>query len=391
MGKRLYIIAGEASGDLHGGNLVRELFAKAAERGEAQLGKSIDEAPFTRSPLEIRAWGGDRMAAAGAQVVKHYRELAFMGFAEVLLNLRTILRNIEACKRDILAFRPDALILIDYPGFNLRIAEWAHARGIPVHYYISPQVWAWKKGRVRTIRKVVDRMYVILPFEEQWYAEHGMQVEFVGHPLLDAIAQEGRAPLTALPGDDGRPVIALMPGSRAQEISRMVPLMKELALRFPDHRFVLAAAPSVPDATYTGLLEGAPVSVVKGRTYDVLRQARAALVTSGTATLETALFGVPQVVCYKGSAVNVWLARQLVKVRYISLVNLIMDREVVRELIQDDLTVSNMATELAKILSDGPVRERMLSDLRVLQERLGGGGASRTVANAVWISLHKAR
>lgn len=374
MGKRLYIIAGEASGDLHGGNLVRALFVRAKESGGEEL--------------TIRAWGGDRMAAAGAEVVKHYRELAFMGFAEVILNLRIILRNMEVCKQDIEAFRPDAIILIDYPGFNLRIAKWAHARGIPVHYYISPQVWAWKKGRVHTIKKVVDHMYVILPFEEEWYAGYGMQVQFVGHPLLDAIAKEGRSTLGKLPGDDGRPVVALLPGSRTQEISSMVPLMKEVAAHFTDHRFVLAAAPSVPAEYYRELLDGTPIDLVTGRTYDLLRSARAALVTSGTATLETALFGVPEVVCYRGSAVNVWLAKRLVNVKYISLVNLIMDREVVKELIQNDLSVANMRTELERILYDGPERERMLMDLRDLQEKLGGGGASQIVANAVWKSLH---
>jgi lipid-A-disaccharide synthase len=237
-GKRLYIIAGEASGDLHGGNLVRELF-RVSSRADPSLAT-----PY--SPLKIRAWGGDRMAAAGADVVKHYRDLAFMGFTEVIMNLRTILRNIDACKADIASFKPDAIILIDYPGFNLRIAEWAHAEGIPVHYYISPQVWAWKKGRVHTIKRVVDRMYVILPFEQEWYAKYGMEVEFVGHPLLDAIEQEGRTELEPFPGDDGRPVVALLPGSRRQEITRMLPLMVAVAGRFPEYRFVLAAAPSVP-------------------------------------------------------------------------------------------------------------------------------------------------
>lgn len=393
--KRLYIIAGEASGDLHGGNLVRELFTEAERSGKLQVGQSQDSSehanlPTRPSPLKIRAWGGDRMAAAGAEVVKHYRELAFMGFTQVIMNLRTILRNIDVCKRDIEAFKPDAIILIDYPGFNLRIAEWAHAKGIPVHYYISPQVWAWKKGRVHTIKKVVDRMYVILPFEQDWYAQYGMAVDFLGHPLLDAIAREGSTAMEPLPGDDGRPVVALLPGSRAQEIAGMVPLMKSVVPHFPDHRFVLAAAPSVPDSVYSDLLGNAPVTVVKGRTYDLLRQARAALVTSGTATLETALFGVPEVVCYRGGALNVWLARRLVNVKYISLVNLIMDREVVKELIQQDLTEAKLRKELERILHDGPERERMLEDLRMLREKLGGGGASQKVANAVWKSLHAA-
>ncbi len=370
MGKRVYIIAGEASGDLHGGNLVKELF-KVALPGE----------------LSIRAWGGDRMAAAGAEVVKHYRELAFMGFTQVIMNLRTILRNIDTCKADIENFKPDALILIDYPGFNLRIAEWAHAKGIPVHYYISPQVWAWKKGRVRTIKKVVDRMYVILPFEKDWYAKCGMEVEFVGHPLLDAIEQEGRTDLKPLPGDDGRPVVALLPGSRRQEIARMLPLMVQVAERFSEYRFVMAAAPSVPDAVYQEGIGTAPITLVNGRTYDVLRHARAALVTSGTATLETALFGIPEVVCYSGSALNVWIAKRLVDIRFISLVNLIMDREVVHELIQSDLTADALADELSCLMADGPYRKNMLVDLTTLRDKLGGPGASAHVANAVWISL----
>ena len=218
MGKRLYMIVGEASGDLHGGNLVRELFNLSAADG---------------SELNVRAWGGDRMAAAGAEVVKHYRELAFMGFTQVIMNLRTILRNIEVCKKDIEAFKPDAIILIDYPGFNLRIAEWAHEHRIPVHYYISPQVWAWKKGRVHTIKRVVDHMYVILPFEKEWYETYDMEVQFVGHPLLDAIEQEGRSALEPLPGADERPVVALLPGSRVQEIARILPRMAEVAQRFP--------------------------------------------------------------------------------------------------------------------------------------------------------------
>jgi lipid-A-disaccharide synthase len=369
--KRIFIIAGEASGDLHGGNLVRQLFAQA------------DEA------LLVRAWGGERMAAAGAEVVKHYRELAFMGFTQVVLNLRTILRNIESCKRDIEAFTPDALILIDYPGFNLRIAEWAHGKGIPVHYYISPQVWAWKKGRVRAIKRVVDRMYCILPFEQAWYARYGVQVDFVGHPLLDAIAQEGQAPLQPLPGDDGRPVVALLPGSRSQEVARMLPVMAEVARRFPEQRFVMAAAPSLPDELFAEHLAGVPIAVVKGRTYDLLRQARAALVTSGTATLETALFGVPEVVCYSGSALNVWIAKRLVDIRFISLVNLIMDREVVRELIQADLTPDCLSKELADLLRDGPERARMVQDLAALKQKLGGPGASAAVASAVWKSLRQ--
>lgn len=366
MGKRLYVIAGEASGDLHGGNLIRELLRK--DPG-----------------LEVRAWGGDHMQAAGAEVVKHYRELAFMGFTQVLLHLRTILRNIKRCKADILAFRPDAVILIDYPGFNLRIAEFAHDRGIPVFYYISPQVWAWKAGRVKTIRRVVDHMFVILPFEKEWYAKHGMEVEFVGHPLLDALplqAKNESAEHTRLP------MVALLPGSRKQEIERMLPTMLSVVAHFPDHHFVVAAAPSQPEDLYRRLIGNAKVELISDGTYAALRTAKAALVTSGTATLETALIGTPEAVCYGGGAVNIWLAKRLVNVRFISLVNLIMDREVVRELIQADMAPAALLDELRRLLGDEAYRERMLGDLRQLREKLGGPGASARVADRVWKSLY---
>ena len=382
MGKRIYMIAGEASGDLHGGNLVRELYNVSRPDPSSTSGSERSD-----TPLHIRAWGGERMAAAGAEVVKHYRELAFMGFTQVVMNLRTILRNIDVCKQDIAAYKPDLLVLIDYPGFNLRIAEWAHEQGIPVHYYISPQVWAWKKGRVHTIKRVVDRMYVILPFEQEWYARYDLPVEFVGHPLLDAFEQEGRSPLAPLPDAHGRPVVALLPGSRRQELARMLPLMVAVSRRFPQVQFVMAAAPSLPEELYTHAIGDAPITLLKGRTYDLLRHARAALVTSGTATLETALFGVPEVVCYKSGALNVWIARRLVDIKYISLVNLIMDREVVRELIQGDLTTDSLSAELERLLAEGPYRTRMLADLAELRDRLGGPGASAKVASMVWKSL----
>ncbi len=370
MARRIYIIAGEASGDLHGSNLIKALKGRAAQDGEE---------------LVIRAWGGERMAAAGAEVVKHYRDLAFMGFTQVILNLRTILRNMSWCKADIEAFKPDAVILIDYPGFNLRIAE--HVRklgGIKIIYYISPQVWAWKKGRVHAIKRDVDRMFVILPFEQQWYANYGMDVDFVGHPLLDAIQQEGTRPLEALPGADARPVVAMLPGSRRQEVAGMLPIMLKAAERFPDHRFVIAAAPSLPEEFYRSIIGSAPVSLVFGRTYDVLRTAKAALVTSGTATLETALFGVPEVVCYNGGAINVWLARRLIKIEFISLVNLIMEREVVRELIQQELTPKNLAEELGRLLNDATYRSRVEQDLNSLRAKLGGPGASAKAASGMW-------
>ncbi len=364
MGKRLYLIAGEASGDLHGGNLVREL--------------------LKRDPsMEIRAWGGDRMQAAGANVVKHYRDLAFMGFTQVLLHLRTILHNIKTCKADILRFKPDAVVLIDYPGFNLRIAEFAHANGIKVFYYISPQVWAWKAGRVKAIRRDVDRMFVILPFEKEWYAERGMDVEFVGHPLLDALPPHGRS--TAPPGT--KPVVALLPGSRKQEITRMLPAMLAAAREFPGHAFKVAVAPGIAEELYHAIIGNADVELVRNGTYALLQQAEAALVTSGTATLETALIGTPLAVCYGGGAVNVWLAKRFIKVKFISLVNLIMGREVVRELIQGDMNPAEMASELRRLLDDGPYRQRMFADMAQLREVLGGPGASAHVADRVWKSL----
>lgn len=369
MGRRLYVIAGEASGDLHGANLIKAL-------------KRIDPA------LEVRAWGGDRMAGAGAQVVKHIRDLAFMGFAEVLMNLRTIARNLRACKEDIAAWRPDAVVLIDYPGFNLRIAGFAHGLGIKVIYYISPQLWAWKAGRVEQVRRSVDRMICILPFEQAWYAGRGVQVDYVGHPLLDAIEEEGTRPLVPLPGDDPRPVIALLPGSRRQEITRMLPVMLAAAERFPDHRAVVAAAPAVPGSLYAGLMRGSGATLVTGRTYDLLRQARAALVTSGTATLETALLGVPEVVCYSGNAFSYAIARRIVKVPFISLVNLIMEREVVRELIQGEMTTEAVAGELDSLLHDAGRRQRMIDDLRHLRDTLGGPGASEKAARVLWKNVY---
>ena len=377
MAKRLYIIAGEASGDLHGANLVRELFACASPNNEHRT--TNNDPP---NNLSIRAWGGDRMSAAGAEVVKHYRELAFMGFTQVIMNLRTILRNIRLCKEDILAFRPDALVLIDYPGFNLRIADWAKKRGIPVFYYISPQLWAWKEDRIAIVKRAVDRMFCILPFEKDWYERRGVDVDFVGHPLLDELSKH---PVTV--GAGRSDVVALLPGSRTQEITRMLPVMLAAATHFPEERFVVAAAPSVPETFYRQLIGDARVDLVTGKTYDLLRQAKAAVVTSGTATLETALFGVPEVVCYSGSAINVWLARRLVKVKFISLVNLIMGREAVRELVQKDLNADSVRHELDRLLNDARYRERMIADLALLREKLGGPGASARTARLLWKNL----
>jgi lipid-A-disaccharide synthase len=356
---KYYIIAGEASGDLHASNLMKEL-------------KALDPSAV------FRCWGGDLMKDQGAELVKHYRDLAFMGFTEVLMNIRTIFRNIDFCKNDLRAHRPDVLILVDYPGFNLRIAEFAKAEGIRVFYYISPQVWAWKQGRVHKIKKIVDRMFVILPFEKEFYERFDYKVDFVGHPLLDAVSKYTDAE-KSLPVNDDENVIALLPGSRKQEISVMLPLMLSMRTHYPQYRFIVAGAPSQPESFYRQLMPGSDVPVVFGQTYALLKRSRVALVTSGTATLETALFGVPEVVCYKGGKISYLIARQLIKVKYISLVNLIMGREIVKELIQDELNEKNLKQELDKIL-DGPVRTKMLADLDELKKKLGGAGASATAA-----------
>jgi lipid-A-disaccharide synthase len=359
---KYYIIAGEASGDLHGGNLIKEL-------------KKLD--PST----SVRCWGGDLMAAAGGDLVRHYKDLAFMGFAEVLMNLRTIFRNLDFCKQDILQYRPDALILIDYPGFNMRIAKWARAQGLRIIYYISPQVWAWKEGRVRQIRETVDKMLVILPFETAFYQKWNYNVEYVGHPLVEVI-DRFRADHSSLP-QFSKPVIALLPGSRKQEILKKLPIMLEASRFFPDLQFVVAQAPGQESAFYDSLLAPYPnVSSVSNQTYALLLQAQAACVTSGTATLETALFGVPEIVCYKGSTVSYQIARRLIRVKYISLVNLIMDKLVVKELIQDDLTPENLRRELDDLLHNDNRRRQLQEDYRALKELLSKGGHASANAAA---------
>jgi lipid-A-disaccharide synthase len=364
---KCYIISGEASGDLHASNLVREI-------------KKIHPA------AEFRGWGGDLMAAQGVNLVKHYRELAFMGFIEVLANLRTILRNIEFCKRDIREYNPDVIILVDYPGFNLRIAKHAAGEGRKVIYYISPQVWAWKQSRVHQIKKYVHRMLVILPFEKEFYARFGYDVDFVGHPLLDAIGDPGETRDGGWKKQhnlDSRPVIALLPGSRKQEIQTMLPLMLSVADDFPGYQFVIGGAPSVDPGFYKGITGDKQAAIVFGATYDLLRNSSAALVTSGTATLETALFRVPEVVCYKGNEISYRIARTLVKIGYISLVNLIMDREVVKELIQSDLNTRNLVFELRKLTDDNLHRKKMLADFDLLRQKLGGTGASERAARII--------
>ena len=359
---RYYIIAGEASGDLHGSNLIREL---------------LNNAPSSK----IRCWGGEKMESNGGELVMHYRDLAFMGFVEVVKNLPAIFRNIAFCKKDILSFQPDALILIDYPGFNLRIAKWAKTVGLKVIYYISPQVWAWKENRVKLIRKCVDKMLVILPFEKAFYKKWDFEVEYVGHPLVEVI--NNFKPKTT--GTLSPKIIALLPGSRKQEILQKLPVMLQVTRNFPDYLFKVAKAPGIQDQFYENILLGYNnVETITNETYQLLSEATAALVTSGTATLETALFKVPEIVCYKGNAISYQIAKRLIKIKYISLVNLIMDKEVVRELIQDDLTVENLNLELEQILNNPQKREHMLLDYDNLMNQLSlGGNASENAAKII--------
>lgn len=362
---KYFIIAGEASGDLHGSNLVKHLKLK-------------DEA------AEIQAWGGDRMIRQGASVKKHIRELAFMGFVEVLMNLRTIMRNFKLCKLQVESFNPDVLILIDYPGFNLRMARWAHERNIRVVYYISPQVWAWKKSRVKIIRRTVDEMFTILPFEKEFYDNHGMTVKYEGHPLIDAIEGYKDNGAQSEFQNHEKPILAILPGSRKQELKKMFPLMLEASDAFADsHKIIISAISLLPKELYnTG---GRDIEIVTDQTYALLSNAQCAFVTSGTATLETALFRVPLVVCYKANAISYMIAKKLVgkNIRFISLVNLIAGKEVCRELIQRDLTKDNMIEEMRKLIPPNPAREKMLSEYDLLYAKLGGSGASERVASQI--------
>ncbi len=369
---RYYIIAGEASGDLHGGNLITAI-------------KKLD------SNAEIRGWGGDKMQAAGMELIKHYRDLAFMGFIEVVKNLSTILKNLKYCKKDILAFKPDVLVLIDYPGFNLRIAKWAKQQNIKVVYYISPQVWAWKENRVKMMKQCIDEMLVILPFEKDYFRNKwNWEVTYVGHPLIEEIAKKQNTSSDLIIKDNKgapnkKPVVALLPGSRKQEIEKKLPVMLEVSKAFPAYQFVVAQAPSLETSFYETFTSQYPnVSIVNNRTYDLLMQSTAALVTSGTATLETALFGVPEVVCYKGSEISYQIAKRVISIKYISLVNLIMDKEVVKELIQGDMNVGQLTKELDELLNNPGKQAQIQQDYKALKEILSSGGnASEEAARII--------
>lgn len=366
---RYFVIAGEASGDLHGSFLVEQL-------------KMSDK------DATIEGWGGDLMAAQGVKLHKHIKDLAFMGFVEVAKNLPTIFSNIKLVKQQIVGFNPDALVLVDYPGFNFRIAKWAKKNGYKVLYFISPNVWAWKSNRVYKVRDNTDRMYTILPFEKAFYAKYGIDVEYFGHPLVDVVGafktkdiDEFRK-MHNLPD---KPIIATMAGSRRQEISRMLPVMLEVARNFPQYQFLITGAPAIDKEFYELFLANKPenVELLFNSTYEILAHAEAGLVTSGTATLEAALFGVPQVVCYKADAFSVFIARQVSRfsgVKYISLVNLILDKPSVRELIQDDLTVENATNELKLIISGGEKRSSVENDYSELYGRLGEHGVYRRIA-----------
>ena len=364
---KYYLIAGEASGDLHASNLMKALLKKDPE-------------------AEFRFWGGDLMQSVGGTLVKHYKDLAFMGLLEVLKNIRIIFKNIDTCKKDILAFKPDMVILIDYPGFNLRIAEFAKKNGIKVHYYISPKIWAWKENRIHKIKRDVDVMHVIFPFEIDFYEKkHNFPVNYVGNPLLDAIADRETVNEEAFRKEHhlgDKPIIALLPGSRTQEITKILTTMLSVVEVYKDYQFVIAGAPSKSNEFYEPFIGSSNVKLINNKTYDLLSIAHAALVTSGTATLETALFKVPEVVCYKTSWLTYKVGMMLVKMEFFSLVNLVMDREVVKELLQDELNKETLITELNKILS-GAGRAKMLADYEELHEKLGGVGASEKLATAI--------
>jgi lipid-A-disaccharide synthase len=372
---KYFIIAGEQSGDLHGSNLVRGLF-------------------LADNQADVVCWGGDLMEAAGAKVLVHYRKMAFMGFVAVLKNLGQISKNFNLCKQQVSEFNPDVLIFIDYPGFNLRMAEWAKNSGYRTFYYISPKLWAWNEGRVRKVKKFVDRMFIIFPFEVEFYSKHGIEVSYLGNPLVDETSKiEASFPpeeeIRRSLGIDDTPVIGLMAGSRRHEIELILPQMLKVIKHFPGYRFVLAGVKNIPDEFYKKIIGDKPVVLVKEKTYEVLHISEAALIKSGTSTLEAALHGTPQVVCYKGDFISMLIALIVIKVKYISLVNLIMNSEVVRELVQYDLTEKKITEELKAILKGGNKREKMLTDYESLKQKLGPAGASGRIAAEMVKELRK--
>jgi len=365
--KKIYVISGEVSGDLHASNLIKNLKQLQPE-------------------LVFRGMGGDKMAQEGTQIVQHIKETNFMGFLEVIKNLKTILRIMKNIKQDIQTWQPDLAILVDYPGFNLRIAKFLKKLNIPVVYYISPQIWAWKKNRIHQIKKNIDLMLCILPFEKDFYLKEGFQkVEYVGHPLMDEIADKIGQPnnLKQVLHLNHQPIIALLPGSRKQEIRLMLSEMLKVVPTFPNYQFIVAAVPHIPVDFYMRIIGNRNVKIVRNQTYELLNIADAALVTSGTATLETGLFGVPMVVCYKGNLISYYIAKQLIQVKYISLVNLILDKPVVKELIQHECHADDMITALSPILHDKYYRDEIKKNLELLKQKIGGKGASLNAARII--------
>ena len=364
---KYYLIAGEASGDLHGSYLMNALSEKDPQ-------------------AEFRAWGGDLMEESGAVLVKHIKELAFMGFWEVITHLFTILNNIKSCKKDILDYQPDVILYIDYPGFNLRIAQWAKSQGFKNHYYISPQVWAWKENRVVKMKQCLDALYVILPFEKLFFEKkHQFPVDFVGHPLMDSIPQRpvNKSFFEQHQLTSNQPLIALLPGSRMQEIKKILPLFILVSKQFPKHQFIIAGAPGLEIEQYKPFIKNTDIKVVHGATYDLLQNSTAALVTSGTATLETALFEVPQMVCYRTSTISYWIGKRIVKLPFISLVNLILNKEVVKELIQKDCSLKNLSQELKRLLNSEE-QKKIKKEYHQLKILLGEGGASEKAASLIY-------
>lgn len=369
---KYYILVGEASGDLHGANLMKALYKEDPN-------------------ATIRFWGGDLMKLVGGELIVHYKQRAFMGFVEVLTNIFKIFGFISFCKKDITAFDPDVIIFIDNSGFNLRIAKWAKQNNFRTNYYISPQVWASRAKRVYDIKRDIDQLFVILPFEKEFYAKYNYDVSFVGHPLIDAIVDKKTTdPKTfrTTYNLSEKPIIALLPGSRKQEITKMLNVMLSLVDDFNNYEFVIAGAPSQETAFYKSFIGTKKVTLIENKTYDILNVAYAALVTSGTATLETALFKVPQVVCYKGSAISYFIAKKIITLKFISLVNLIMNKEVVTELIQDDFNKKNLSNSLQQIL-DEKYRQDLFLTYYELEKKLGGKGASEKVAKEIVSSLRK--
>ncbi len=366
---KYYIIAGELSGDLHASNLMKALKKKDAQ-------------------AEFAFWGGDLMHAQGGQLDMHYKSTAFMGIVDVLKNLGKIKRNFKQCKANILSFNPDLLILVDYPGFNLRMAEFAKKKGFIVYYYISPKIWAWKKKRAYKIKEFVDKLFVIFPFEIKFYKQFSYPVEFVGNPLLDAIEnniQNKKTKATFLEEHqlEDKPIIAILAGSRQQEIKHNLAIMLSVISKFPNHQFIMAAAASLDLEVYKSYTEKQNVKIIKDKTYDILQQSDAALITSGTATLEAALLGVPQLVCYRGDFFSYQIARRVMQVKYISLVNLVADKPIIKEYIQYQMTTDNLSAELEKILNDKQYRKNMLNNYKKMREILGGVGASERTADII--------